>query len=282
MLAMLGVCLLMSVAAMIIQRAFFEPANLFQHLYIGDPPYAHVNAAELQRRLMLLAEKAAFIVWPFLATVGLALITLDARYLLGWAAELPWFVFNLLAVEELKSVFSIYTGFPFVASLFWIGAYGQVGREFLGHRRWLSGLSLVSVLATGGLYRSHPGPFMDLTGRVLLPFDVPSAGLREFAAHLARDPLAYGRVLVDRGVASWAVTSLPADRCVSSLATMPALNAFDGLAFFREGSLGPELSRFIEKSPYTKCGRIRGTEVFMCVPPRKPLLSPFEASSLHH
>jgi hypothetical protein len=280
LVAMLGVSLLMSLVAVVAQRAFFEPANLFRHLYTGDPPYAHITVEVLQRRLGRLPEKAAFMVWPFLATLGLAAITRDWRYLLGWLAESPWFVLNLLALEELKSVFSIYTGFPFIASLFWVGAYGQVGKEWLGKRRWLSALALVSALATGGMYWSHPGPFSDLMRRASLPVDVPSAGLGEFAAHLARDPLAYGRVLFDRGVASWAVTSLPAEHCVSSLTSMPALAAFDGMSFFREGSLGPDLPRFIEKSPYSKCGRIRGTDVFMCIRPGKPLLSPFETASL--
>lgn len=277
---MLAASLLTSIVAMLIQHAFFEPANLFRHLYTGSPAYAHISAAELQRRLAVLPERAAFVVWPFVGTVGLAAVTRDARYLLGWLAELPWFVLNLLALEELKSVFSIYTGFPFVASLFWVGAYAQVGKEVLGQRRWLSPLALVSVLATGGMYWSHPGPLVDLIRRASFPVGVASAGLAEFAGHLERDPLAYGRVLVDRGVASWGVTSLPAECCVSSLTTMPGLNDFDGIAFFREGSLGPELTRFIATSPYSKCGRIKGTDVFMCIRPGKPLLSPFEVSSL--
>lgn len=280
LLMMLAVSLLMSVAGVIAQRAFFETANLFRHLYTGEPPYAHITAAVLQQRLARLPEDAAFMVWPFIATLALAILSRDARYLLGWFAELPWFVLNLLALEELKSVFSIYTGFPFIASIFWVGAYGQIGRECLGKRRWLSALALVSALASAGMYWSHPDPFVDVMRRASVPVDVPSAGLGEFAAHLARDPLAYGRVLVDRGVASWAVTSLPAERCVSDLASVPALSAFDGISFFREGSLGPELPRFIAKSPYSKCGRIRGTDVFMCIRPGKPLLSPFEAATL--
>ncbi|HTV17155.1 MAG TPA: hypothetical protein VMG12_00750 [Polyangiaceae bacterium] len=280
LVALFSVGLLASVAALVSQRVFFEPGNLFEHLYTGSPPYAHVSLALVRARLELLPGKAAFMVWPFVATIALAIAARDARYLLGWLAELPWFVLNLLAVEELKSAFTIYTGFPFVASLFWVGAYGQVGRALLGRQRWLSALSLVSGLATGGMYWSYPEPFVHLVQQASVPADVPHAGIAEFGARLEQNPNAYGRVLVDRGVASWAVTSLPAERCVSSLSALPALNAFDGFAFFRGGSLGPDVVRFITQSPYSRCGRIRSTDVFMCVRPGKPLLRPFEPANL--
>jgi hypothetical protein len=279
LLHMAGAAALSSILAIGTQRIFFEPANLFVHQYLGEPAFSHITGALLQKRLTHFPDEAAFIAYPLAGTLVLAIIARDARYLLGWLVELPWLLLNLLAVEDLKAAFSVYTGFPFVASMFWVGAYGQVGRGVIGKQRWLGALSTVSLLSTLGLYLSHPGPFLSTIRTAAVPLDVPYAGLAEFAENMERDPTTYGRVLVDRSVTAWAINGIPRERCVSSLMRVEAPNSYDGIVFFKRGGLSALMPRFLEKSPYSQCGRIPQTDVFMCRRPGGSLPSPFEASS---
>jgi hypothetical protein len=280
LLRMAGAALLASVGAIVVQRVFFEPANLFRAQYLGNPAFGHITSALLQKRLLLLPDKAAFILLPMLGTAILCGITRDPRYLFGWIVELPWFLINFLAAEELKSAFSVYTGFPFVASIFWVGAYGQVGNYVFGKQRWLAVLSVVSALSTYGLYRSHPNPFKSTIRTAMIPADVPYAELADFSSKLEQNAPGYNRLLVDRSVAAWAVKGISRDRCVGALMRVESPESFDGIAFFRRGGLGAQIPRFIDKSPFSQCGRIPQTEVFLCMRPGKELPVPFEEASL--
>jgi hypothetical protein len=271
---------LMSVAAFVAQKSFFQSANLFRHEYLGDPTYAHLTLATLERRIRGLPADANFIVLPFLGTVVLAAVARDARYLLGWVVELPWFLVNLFAAQEIKAQFSIYTGFPFVASIFWVGAYGQIGRTVLGKQPWLGGLAAVSALSIFGLYDSRPAPFIGIFKNASIPLDVPYADIAEFAGNLARDPNAYGPILTDPSITAWAIESLPPERNVAELQRVVSPQGYDGIAFFRRGRLGSQIQRFVEKSEFSKCGNIPRTEIFMCTRPNRALPSLFRPTPL--
>jgi hypothetical protein len=271
---------LMSVAAFLVQKLFFQSANLFRHEYLGEPTYAHLTMATLKRRILGMPVDANFIVLPLAGTIVLAAVARDARYLLGWVVELPWLLVNLLAAQELKAQFSIYTGFPFVASIFWVGAYGQIGRTVPGKQSWLAGLAAVSALSTFGLYDSRPGPFKSIFKYASVPVDVPYADIAEFAGNLKRDPNAYGTILADPSITSWAIESMPPGRNVSELQRVVAPQDYDGIAFFRRGRLGPQIQRFVEKSEFSKCGNIPKTEIFLCTRPSRALPSPFRPAPL--
>jgi hypothetical protein len=270
---------LTGVVAIVVQRVSFESANTFRLQFTGNPPFEHVTAALMKQRLLALPERAGFVVFPLVGTLAIAALTRDFRYLLGWVAELPWTLVCLIAMSDGKASLASYNGFPFVASIFWVGAYGMIGKSPFGARHWLAGLAGVSALSIAGAYISHPN--LLATIRVAsIPGDVAYAGIAQFSRDLEGRRGFYGNVLVDPGVASWAIMGMPRERCVSSLMTVAAPHSYEGVAFFRRGFLGGQIERFIDKSPFSQCGRIPTSEVFLCTRPNRTLPLPFVSSSL--
>jgi hypothetical protein len=279
-LAMLAVSIGASLAAIVLQRVFFQPAGLFQHEYLGEPAFSHISLSTVAERLAAFAESARFVLLPCLGSLVIAVRWRDWRYLLGWAVEFPWFLLNLLAAQELKSTFDIYTGFPFVGSIFWMGAYARVAVPKLAPARALSALAVTSALSAIGMASSHPAASKHILTRVAWPVDIPHRGLRAFAGRLSLDPDAHGNILVDPGIASWAIENMPAERRVFDVADVRRLDSRDGIAFFRSSSRGPMLRRLVAASPFTNCGRIPGTEVFLCARPNRALPPEFVPASL--
>jgi hypothetical protein len=281
--ALLALCLVgvtSSAFAIILQRTGFVTANLFKHEYLGDPPFGHIDLPTLQERLVLFAKKCRFILLPLLGSAAIAAFKRDARYLLGWVVEGPWLAVNLLAAQELKSTFDIYTGFPFVGSIFWVGAYARATTLAPHARAWLAPLVVVSALSTLGLGMSLPGSVQRILRQATWPANVPYAPIASFAARLERVPNAHGHLLVDYAMAAWTLEGMPASRKVEDLRHIESFHGRDGIAFYRNSWLGPYISRFIAKSPFTSCGRIPETQVYACLRPERPLPPEFVPAAL--
>ena len=301
-LRMAGAALAASITLIVAQKLFFQRANylaaleqgghavdgldVFRHEYLGRPTFAHLDAASLAHRARTFASEAEFIVLPMLATVAIAIATRDARYLLGWAVELPWLLLNFVALQELKSRFAIYTGFPFVVSIFWVGVYAYVKGQSRG--RTLGLLAAVALSSTIGSAYSAPVAFATLFKRASLPLPIPNAGLRSFAHTIRANPDTYGPIFVDHEVASWTLERLPIEARVrpagfvhDDVPLTPAMIAQrDGVAFFKDGFMAPIMVRFLMQSPFSRCGRIARTDVFFCTREGRPLPPEFTPSSL--
>lgn len=282
LLAMFAVSVGSSLAAMTLQRAFFEPAQLFQHEYLGNPAFSHLTVTTIAERLTAFAKSSRFVLLPWLASLFIAVRWRDWRYLLGWCVELPWFLLNLFAAQQLKATFDIYTGFPFVGSIFWVGVYARIAAPEAARTRALTALVVTSALSAVGMASSHPSASKHILTRAVWPLDIPHHGMRSFAGRLSANPNAHGNLLVDPGVASWAIENMPAERRVFDVADVRRLDTRDGIAFFRTGSRGPMLRRFVATSPFTSCGNIPGTEVFLCARPNRPLPPEFVSASLEN
>jgi hypothetical protein len=280
LLAIFAVSLGSSLVAMVLQWALFERTQLFQHEYLGEPPFSHLTLSTLAERLTAFAESSRFVLLPWLGCLVIAVRWRDWRYLLGWAVEVPWFLLNLLAAQELKSTFDIYTGFPFVGSIFWMGAYARVAVPELARARALPALVVTSVLSAFGMASSHPTALKHILTRAAWPLDIPYQGLRAFAERVSLDPDAHGNLLVDPGIASWAIENMPAERRVFDVADVRRVDTRDGIAFFRTSSRGLMLRRFVAASPFTSCRRIPGTEVFLCARPNREFPPEFVPASL--
>jgi hypothetical protein len=269
-----------SAFAIVLQKTAFVTANLFKHEYLGDPPYAHIDLSVLQERLIAFAKRCQFILLPLLGSAGVAVLKRDARYMLGWVVEGPWLLVNLLAAQQLKSTFDIYTGFPFVGSIFWLGAYARATTPVPHGRVWLAPLVVVSALSTLGIAMAHPGSVRRILTLAAWPVDVPYEPIAGFAARLERDPNVHGYLLVDHAMAAWTVEGMPASRKVDDLRHIVSFQGRDGIVFYRRSWLGPYIARFIAKSPFTNCGRIRGTQVYACLRPERALPPEFVAVAL--
>ena len=296
------VAIVASVLLIAMQKLFFQHANylaavaeggdsvkgldLFRHEYLGVPTYGHLSGAVLAERARAFASQAGFLLLPMIATAVLAVVRRDARYLLGWAVELPWLLLNFFALQELKSRFAIYTGFPFVVSIFWVGVYAHVRGE--GRGRTLGFLGSVALLSTLGSYYSASDAFLSLARRVAYPLPIPSAGIRSFSRTLRANPDAYGPIFVDHAVAAWALEKLPIEARLHGNGFIrahepltPALLAQrDGIAFFDHGFLAPIIVRLVTDGGFSHCGRIPRTGLFFCTKEGRPLPPEMTPSSV--
>jgi hypothetical protein len=119
LITMIGGACAMSIAGVAFQKIFFATTTL-NHIYLGSPPFHHVTSELLATRADNFIIWCKHIYYPFLATCLIAILRRDARYLLGWVATVPWFLLNILALQDVKATFFGYTAIPFVVSIFWV------------------------------------------------------------------------------------------------------------------------------------------------------------------
>lgn len=288
LLLMAGVGLVSTALMMFLQKRLFYSVDAFRIYITGTPPYAHLAGRALVGRLVTFAEVCGFIWMPILASIVVAVARRDARYLLGWVVTVPWLIVNLTAHQLAKAAITVYTGFPFVGSVFWIAAYGRVEESREPRGRWhrpLVAAAFVSVTSLLGLFFSDAASV-----RVLVDSFVPAArnpaGIRAFARGLrARE---YGDVKLDPAMISWAIEGARRADFVSASEQQHGITAADGFAFF----MTPESVALLVLSPLPKCGRVPDTRIVFCtraerslpstVTPTTGLLLELEQLSLHH
>lgn len=276
---LIGVAILCSVVAIVIQKTCFHPVHLFEDEYLGKPPFAHINMDVIAARFHRLFVEGSVVAYPLLATGLIAVTKRDARYLLGWLVELPWLLLNFFARQELKSTFSIYTGFPFVASIFWVGAYARANQVSPQRRYWLVPFLAVAVSASLGAYVAWPSAFIRVLKSMLGPSATPSQGILSFSANIIRQPRLYGHLCFDPGMASWALESIPAQDRFWDVGNDRKYAGYDGTTFFATGLWSPHLHSFLTASPFTSCGRIKDTQVYYCSRPGRKLPPQFEVAA---
>jgi hypothetical protein len=260
-----------SMTAMLVQKLYFPPSDVFQSAYLGRPPYAHVTFEVFLQRFQKMFVYAGFVSYPFLATVMIAVAKRDARYLLGWLVEVPWWLVNLLAVEDLKSTFGVYTGFPFVGSLFWVAAYARCNQVDARTRYWLLPMLFAAVTANLGLFVRWPTRYLDLMKSLVVPKSLASGAVTNFASSMVKNPRTYGHLLIDPAVASWTLESIPAEDFRWHVADIRTYDGYDGATFFAREDWANATRKFLLHSPFKNCGRIRDTEVYCCLRPELPL-----------
>ena len=281
---------LMATALMIaMQKKLFVSVDAFKIYITGTPPYAHLTGPALVERVVNFGTKCGFIWLAILATGLVAIVRRDARYLLGWVVTLPWLVLNFTAHQDIKAALTVYTGFPFVGSIFWVAAYARVEEARSARRSWRSPLlagAFVSVASTLGMLVSFPVPTVATLGSAFLPATRNPEGLRAFARGLrARE---YGAVKVDPSMNSWAVESVTLEDLVSAKELEDGIVTGDGYAFFFFGAAAIDL---LARSPFPKCGHVPETPAFLCtrangslpptVTPSSPLLQLVQLSPEH-
>lgn len=269
-LRMIAVGLASSVVLIIVQKKLFLAVDAWKLYLAGDPPYAHVTKALVAERLSNFWERCGFIWMPFVGSVVIAVVRRDARYLLGWLVTTPWLLLNFFALQPEKGHFVVYTGFPFIGSVFWVGAYatGADRRPVLTGWRWpLVAVAALSTVSLFGFDRGSPYTFDILMTQMVYPRGENVDGLRELARQLRARK--HGRVLVDPSVASLAVEDVRRDDLVISTLSDEGFLDADAFAFYARGeSVTAQL-----ESPFTKCGRVPRTATFFCTRPDRTLSS---------
>lgn len=280
---MFAVATLASVLAFGFQKTFFQSANLFRHEYLGETAYAHVTGAEVVRRTRLFFSHASFVSFPLMGTFVIAIARRDNRYLLGWVAELPWLLLNFFAFQPAKFEFTIYTGFPFVASYFWVGVYDLVARRERGAASSplspLGALATVSLLSTCGVVYADPLGLPRFLERARGPVETPHQPIEAFVSSLRRDPDTYGRIVVDPSIASWTLESIRREQAAVQTWEVRNFDDLDATAFYATGIWHVRLLWFLARSPFETCGQLRDTTLFFCTRKGRPLPDGFVEAS---
>lgn len=280
---MTAVAAVATFALMAVQKKVFHGASLFQQEYLGEPAYAHITLAELRRRLGLVLDQSLFVVFPIVATVVIAAIDRDARWLLGWAVTLPWLLLNFLAHQAPKVTFDTYVGFPFIAGMFWLGAYAVVKYgSSAPPLRMLARLAVVSLASSVGMFWSYPGTTVYELRAMAVPRDVDGPAMRRYARTLRASPNAYGHILTDPSMASWVTEALPARGVIHDGSDRDAasLGAYDAFTFFRTGLLGGDVFNVLANGHFSSCGELPRTAVVLCNRRGSPLPPAFVAVPL--
>jgi hypothetical protein len=209
LVTMIAAAFAASIASIALQHLAFHPPGLIRGEYLGEPLYGHLGIAMLADRARVFVASCQHIWCPFIATCAVAAIRRDARYLLGWAATVPWFLLNFLAAQEAKAMFFAYTGFPFVVSILWVYVYGaRLARRRLRPIAAEAVLAVVAVTSLAGAWRSIPAITTSTVRDMVFSHPWHRATLHRFVDALGdrRDQL--GKLYVDSPTAALAIESV--------------------------------------------------------------------------
>lgn len=248
----------------VIQKKFFVSPEAWKHYLSGEPPYAHVNGAFLAARVRGFFEKCAFIWAPCAVALLAAIARRDGRYMLGWLVGIPWLVLNLTALQELKGELSVYTGFPFVGSIFWVAVYaraGDRGETRIGWR-WAMNVGAAAALASlMGLDWTHAVAVDAFFLNASFPADKNPEGIRALANELRERK--HGAVRTDPAMASWAIEGASLPELVTAADLEKGIRVGDAFALWeKEDSIA-----LLIQSPFSRCGRVPRTKALFCTRP---------------
>jgi hypothetical protein len=259
---MIAVAVGASIAGILVQRFCFHAPSMLAHVYLGDPAYAHLDGGVLAGRARDFLETRQVIYYPVVATVVVAVLRRDPRYLLGWGAALPWFLLNFTAYEAQKSAFNAYAGFPFVVSVFWLYLYGarlapEARRMRLGRAEAM--FAIVCLSSTLGLYRASPGMLKSNLKEMAFHRTRHRAAVHGFVDAFGAHRGALGRLRVDPSVAGLAIEWVRLED-----AWRPGVTPVDAIAFHRDTWLGDQLAPDLFANQLDLCAQIVGTRITVC------------------
>jgi hypothetical protein len=268
LMVMIAAAFTMSVAAVAVLKVFFASTTL-SNIYLGSPPFGHVTTSLIVDRARIFATNCQHIYYPFLATCLVVVLRRDLRYLLGWAATTPWFLLNLLAVQQVKASFFAYAGITFLVAIFWVYVYGA--RLAPAARRLRPGVieavfALVSVSSTLGVYRENEVAARIIATEMVMHRRWPRAQVHRFAETIGEHKDVFGRLYVD-----YAVASLTLEWLRSSNSWHPGTTWADAIAFHRELYVtDPVMLNDLVASRLDVCTRPIGTKLMVCTHDRLP------------
>lgn len=112
---------LLSLLAIAAKQAWFTRFDVLSAVYYPPWPnsFAHLSAAVLRHRVHLVLVEAQSLWLPGLALCLAALWRRDARLAIGFAAFVPFWVFNFFSLLDLNVTLGSYKSFPLVLMLVW-------------------------------------------------------------------------------------------------------------------------------------------------------------------
>lgn len=266
--AVFGVAIGASVLAVVLQRLLVTPVDRLRDVYIGTPAYAHLSWDLLAERARTFLASSQVIYYPFVATAVIAILRRDTRYVLGWAATVPWFLFNFTAHDSQKSQFQAYTVGPFIVAVFWVYLYGA----FLAPstRRLHAGVvellfALVCIASLLGGVRSAPGALHYIVDEMRHARPGDRAAVHGFVDIIEGQRARLGKLAVDSAVAALAITGLTTDDSWHLAVTA------DTIAFHTEtNAVAREMPSSLAANKLDVCTHVLRTGLYLCTRDRPP------------
>lgn len=157
-LIFLGLAFVYSAGALVLTSVLFPGHSNFTRVYLGAPPFSHLNAALLELRALIYLFGRSYIFLPAGCAIIWAIVARNPYILVGYIACIPWTLLHFVAKGEAAGNLAGYYGFPFMVAAFWPLIGWQMARRPVA-ARWepLAGFGIM-VLASFTALSAQPNP----------------------------------------------------------------------------------------------------------------------------
>lgn len=160
-----------SIIVIAVQKMVFQGDSALTRIYLGSPPFSHVNFQFLLDRFQLLANDAHYILVPWLLILAGAVWYRSLSFSVGFIAVLPWIVFNIFAVSDSAGTLWSYYAYPVIVSLVWPSLWFLLKRS---QPRGIKAIQFLILLSSIGLFH------MNHTYVLKASFSRPSVTLQDY------------------------------------------------------------------------------------------------------
>jgi hypothetical protein len=206
--AFIAAGLVYSAATVAVQRLIFPDTSLLIWNYLGQPPFAHLSWQLVATRFFGYFIYRSYIMLPMLCAIVWAIVARNPYIVVGYIAFLPWFLLQMLAVNDAIGTIPYHYAYPFIVAMFWpliaMLLAARRGNRPLNPRSTLIGFTVMLISSLGVGHQANPSG-ADL-GHAF--FSIPSFSEEravDYAVHMlnvAHGEL--GRVVAEDGVAALA------------------------------------------------------------------------------
>jgi len=210
-----AVALAYSILAIVVQRRWFPQDDALRRIFLGDPPFAHMDWHTLYARCLTLLKHSRYVYFPFVCVVVWSAISRRLFYALGYLSVVPWFVLCLCASSDSAAYFSTYYGFPFIVAIFWpLLALTCLAPDFdspAKKARFLAVYLGVVASSTVGLAQSNRHSFRSICRDMIRIRSVDRAAIADIKTAILTNRPAFGRLAFDPAVASLFIADVAPD-----------------------------------------------------------------------
>ena len=107
----------MALSAIYVQKNFFIADDALTRIYLGEPPFSHINLNSFIERLGYFTSFYLWFMVPFFVYLIIFIFSRNILFIIGFISCIPWFTLNFFALGGVASRFELYYGFPFLIGI---------------------------------------------------------------------------------------------------------------------------------------------------------------------
>lgn len=246
-----------SVSAMTIQYLFFDPIGLFNHLFVGEPPYAHLTYDLIARRLIWVLSDRPYIYLPMLLILAWSIHFRKPVLAAGVLGNLPWLAIHFFAVFDQLGRWSGYAPFPLIAAFFWpLAACVLIYGGTIPARRRKTILIWQSLVLVAALF----GPTEMRFDAALSPYPGKTVkAVKSFMNVLSEHKDQLGRPLFGTGIMALSPRGFPTDEFLYS--ETPVSDRTDSIVYFTTGYTRNHLPKHLDPAGLPRTYQVKDTHI---------------------